>query len=83
MAGITYLSNADLAEVLFASTLQASEAPTPSQVRTVIEQSLRTSDDDCAACTAWVAQEAGDHPDAFVRRMHWALATVRSVYGVA
>jgi hypothetical protein len=83
MAGITYLSTADLAEVLFASTLQASEAPTPSQVRTVIEQSLRTSEDDRAACAACVAQEAGDHPDAFVLRMHWALKTVQSVYGVA
>lgn len=74
-------SASDLAEVLFASTLQASEAPTAAQVRTIIEQGLRAWSDDCTACLACVAQEAGDHPDEFARRMHWALATVESVYG--
>ena len=74
-------STADLAEVLFASTLQASEAPTASQVRMVVEQGLRTWSEDCMACASCVAQEAGDHPDEFARRMHWALETVRSVFG--
>jgi hypothetical protein len=75
-------STADLAEVLFASTLQASEAPTASQVRMAVEQGLRMWSEDCMACVSCVAQEAGDHPDEFARRMHWALDTVRSVYGV-
>jgi hypothetical protein len=74
-------STADLAEVLFVSTLQASEAPTASQVRTVVEQGLRAWSKDCMACVSCVAQEAGDHPDEFARRMHWALDTVRSVFG--
>ena len=74
-------STADLAEVLFVSTLQASEAPTASQVRTVVEQGLRAWSKDCTACVSCVAQEAGDHPDEFARRMHWALDTVRSVFG--
>jgi hypothetical protein len=74
-------NTADLAEVLFASTLQASEAPTASQVRTVVDHGLRTWSEDCLACISCVAQEAGDHPDDFARRMHWALETVRSVYG--
>jgi hypothetical protein len=74
-------SEADLAEVLFASTLQASEAPTAAQVRTAIEQGLRAWIEDCTVCLACVAQEAGDHPDAFASRMHWALAMVHSVYG--
>jgi hypothetical protein len=74
-------SAADLAEVLFASTLQASEAPTAAQVRTTIEQGMRGGNQDCTACLACVAQEAGDHPDEFARRMHWALAMVQSVYG--
>jgi hypothetical protein len=81
MATTTIPSTADLAEVLFASTLQASEAPTPLQVRTAIEQGLRVWSEDCLACISCVAQEAGDHPDAFARRMHWALRTVQSVYG--
>jgi len=75
-------STTDLAEVLFVSTLQASEAPSASQVRTVVEQGLRAWTEDCMSCVSCVAQEAGDHPDEFARRMHWALATVRSVYGV-
>jgi hypothetical protein len=74
-------TTADLAEVLFASTLQASEAPTPTQVRMVIEKGLRAWNEECPACVARVAQEAGDHPEDFVRRMHWALETVQSVYG--
>jgi hypothetical protein len=75
-------STTDLAEVLFVSTLQASETPSASQVRTVVEQGLRAWTEDCMSCVSCVAQEAGDHPDEFARRMHWALATVRSVYGV-
>jgi hypothetical protein len=71
----------DLAEVLFASTLQASETPTAAQVRAVIEQGLRVWENDCTACAACVAQEAGDHPDVFARRMHWALQMVETVYG--
>lgn len=74
-------STADLAEVLFASTLQASEAPTAAQIRLAIDQGLRILNEDCMACISCVAQEAGDHPDAFARRMHWALRTVQSLYG--
>ncbi len=81
MATTMIPSTADLAEVLFASTLQQSEAPTAAQVRTAIEQGLLAWHDDCTACIACVAQEAGDHPDAFARRMHWALAMVESTYG--
>jgi|1185.fasta_scaffold559099_1 hypothetical protein len=81
MTTTTNHSTADLAEVLFASTLQASEAPTVAQIRVAIEQGLRILKDDCLACICCVAQEAGDHPDEFARRMHWALRTVQSVYG--
>lgn len=81
MADTTPLSETDLAEVLFLSTLQASESPSAARIRTVIEQGLRAWNEDCGACLACVAQEAGDHPDEFARRMHWALATVHSVYG--
>jgi hypothetical protein len=81
MAGVMIVpSTADLAEVLFASTLQASEAPTAIQIRTAVEDRLRSADR--TACAAYVAQEAGDHPDEFARRMHWALAMVRSAYDV-
>ena len=83
MVTILTPSASDLAEVLFASTLQASETPTAAQVRTTIEHGLRVWGEDCTACLACVAQEAGDHPDEFARRMHWALAMIQSVYGSA
>jgi hypothetical protein len=72
----------DLAEVLFASNLQASETPTPAQVRAAVEQGLRVWAEDCTACAGCVAQEAGDHPDVFATRMLWALRMVETVYGV-
>jgi hypothetical protein len=74
-------STSDLAEVLFASNLQASEGPTPAQVRAAIEQGLRAWAEDCTACAGCVAQEAGDHPDVFSTRMLWALRMVETVYG--
>lgn len=81
MASAMTPTEADLAEVLFLSTLQASELPTAEQVRTAIEQGLRAWHEDCAACLGCVAQEAGDHPEEFCVRMHWAIATIHSVYG--
>jgi hypothetical protein len=82
MVTIANRSTVDLADVLFVSTLQASEAPTPKRVRRVVEETLRTCGGDCAACAACVAQEAGDHPDEYRRRMHWALETIKTVYGL-
>jgi hypothetical protein len=71
----------DLADVLFASALQESEDPTPAQVRAAIDERLAACRGDCASCAACVAQEAGDHPEQYVRRMRWALRTVEQVYG--
>jgi hypothetical protein len=70
----------DLAEVLFASPLQESENPSPLQVRAAVEETLQACGGDCAACAACVAQEAGDHPEQYVRRMRWALRTIESSY---
>jgi hypothetical protein len=66
------------AEALFASTLQSSEAPTPDQVRHAVATTLRRLR--IRGCAAQVAGEFGDHPDAAVARMTWALATIRTVY---
>ena len=71
---------AELANVLFASSLQESENPTPAQVRTAIEAALNACHGDSSGCAAWVAQEAGDHPEEYVRRMRWALRTIANVY---
>ncbi|GAA3147581.1 hypothetical protein [Nonomuraea salmonea] len=31
-------------------------------------------------CAAYVAQEAGDHPETYAPRMRWALAAVAGAY---
>ena len=74
------MSVPDLAKVLFVSALQASENPSPEQVRTAIERGLRACDGDCAGCAVHVAQEAGDHPETYVTRMRWALDAVVEAY---
>jgi hypothetical protein len=66
------------AEALFASRLQCSEQPCAEQVRRAVASTLRqVGIRGCAAC---VAGEFGDHPETAVRRMTWALATVRASY---
>ncbi|GIH78582.1 hypothetical protein [Planobispora longispora] len=67
------MSVPELAQVLFASALQASDDPSPEQARTAIEDRLRICHADLADCLASVAQEAGDHPEAYASRMRWAL----------
>ena len=63
-----------IAEALFASPLQPSDAPAAETVReTVITMLVRLGRDGCAAN---VAQEFGDHPDTAVRRMGWVRTLV-------
>lgn len=58
-----------IAEALFVSNLQPSEAPTGQAVRAAAtEMILRYGSDGCAASTA---TEFGDHPEIAVRRMAW------------
>jgi hypothetical protein len=67
-----------LAEALFASGLQRSDDPTPTQVRAAISATLRNNGTrGCAAC---VAQEFGEHPIEAVSRMSWVLAELRMAY---
>ncbi|MEU5880855.1 hypothetical protein [Spirillospora sp. NPDC047279] len=81
----TALSTSDLARLLFTSRLQASDRPTTEQVRAAIDERLCSWGSDCGTCLASVAQEAGDHPEAYAVRMRWALDTVARAYspGVA
>jgi hypothetical protein len=66
------MSVSELAQILFASELQASAHPSPAEIRDAITR-LQGCSADCAAC---VAQEAGDHPEAYATRMLWALSEV-------
>lgn len=70
----------ELAQILFASALQASDRPSPDQVRHAIDARLCACGGDQTSCAAYVAQEAGDHPETYAARMRWAIATVTSVY---
>jgi hypothetical protein len=66
------------AEALFVSCVQSSESPAAVEVRKAVAESFaRLGSRGCAAC---VAGEFGDHPDAAVARMLWAIATVDVVY---
>jgi hypothetical protein len=74
------LSLVDLAHLLFSSPLQRLDRPTAVQVRCAVTEALGACGGDCSICAGYVAQEAGDHPEEYQRRMRWALATVREVY---
>ena len=66
------------AEALFASTLQPSRSPSPDQIRRAAAVTLQRLG--VRGCAAQVASEFGDHPDAAVARMSWALATINTAY---
>ncbi|GLW64557.1 hypothetical protein Arub01_28010 [Actinomadura rubrobrunea] len=73
---------AELAQVLFTSRLQESDHPSAEQVRAAVDERLCACGGDRAVCTAFVAQEAGDHPEVYAARMRWALTAVSRAYGV-
>ncbi|GAA0984230.1 hypothetical protein GCM10009555_057550 [Acrocarpospora macrocephala] len=74
------LTTSDLAQVLFTSSLQPSDDLSPDKIRTAIDDRLCSCDGDAAVCAAFVAQEAGDHPESFASRMRWALNAVTTAY---
>jgi hypothetical protein len=78
---LTSMTTSDLAQILFASRLQASDDPSPEQVREAIDEGLCACDGEHARCAAeLVAQEAGDHPEAYAARMRWALRAVSHIF---
>jgi hypothetical protein len=69
------MSPVTMAEAVFASTLQPSDAPTPSEVSAAIRTSLRRFHGR-RGCAAVCAAEYGDHPASAATRMRWAIALV-------
>jgi len=67
--------SATMAEAVFASSLQPSEAPTSAEVRVAIRTSLRRHHGS-RGLAAFCAAEYGDNPDTAVARMRWAIALV-------
>jgi hypothetical protein len=70
----------DLAQILFASPLQPLDHPTAAQVHGTVSRALDTCGGDFSSYAGCVAQEAGDHPELYQRRMRWALATIGETY---
>ncbi|MEW2444549.1 hypothetical protein [Micromonospora marina] len=66
------------AEALFASDLQPSQHPTPTQVRVAVMRSIRRHR--VAGCAALMAQEYGEHPVEAVARMRWSTDAVGDAY---
>jgi hypothetical protein len=74
------LSSTSCCQALFASDLQSSEHPEPTQVRETIQQTLQTLGE--KRCVELMAQEYGDHPDTAPARMRWVRSVVSQVYPV-
>ena len=69
-----------LAEALFTSTLQRSEHPGPALIRdTVQAQVFHVGERECSAR---VAQEFGEHPEAACCRMVWAREAVLDAFAL-
>jgi hypothetical protein len=72
---VSTLSVTQYAEVLFATSLQESDNPGPTQLRTAVQRAWVAGGANCDRFAANLAQEAGDHPEETARRMRWAVAT--------
>jgi hypothetical protein len=70
----------EMDQILFASPLQPLDRPTGTEVRGTVSRALKACGGDCACYAGYVAQEAGDHPELYQRRMRWSLATIGEVY---
>ncbi len=66
------------AEALFASTVQASEAPAGDRVRDAVTATLGRIGE--LGCAVQVAGEFGEHPETAAARMGWAIDTVRTAF---
>jgi hypothetical protein len=67
------------ADAVFASALQVSQMPDAGQVKRAIAAAVRQFGG--RGCTAWVAQEFGEHPELAAARMRWALQVVAEAFG--
>lgn len=74
------MSPADLAEILFCSTLQPSQPADPAAVREALSQTLRTRDGLVTACAEELAESYGKDPEITCRRMRWARDLVCRVF---
>ncbi|MFC4119661.1 hypothetical protein [Nonomuraea zeae] len=77
------MTTTELAQVLFTTALQPSDRLSAFQIRDAVVERLCSCGGDPSWCAAYVAQEAGDHPETYVARMRWALDAVAGAYDSA
>ena len=71
---------ADLAEILFCSSLQPSQGTDPDTVRAALQQSLRLHEGRVAACAEELAACYGKEPDVACHRMRWCRDLVARLF---
>jgi hypothetical protein len=76
---MTAMTQARVAEALFVSDLEPSQALSGQAVRAAVERMIERYGTD--GCAARMASEFGDHPDLAVRRMLW-VRRIMSALGV-
>jgi hypothetical protein len=69
-----------LAQLLFACPLQPSELPSPTAIRAAVAEQFGACHGDLTSPLEVVAQGAGDRPELYTARMHWALHCVALAY---
>lgn len=74
------MTTTELAQMLFTTALQPSDDLSPYRIREAVNERLCACGGDPTWCAAYVAQEAGDHPETYVVRMRWALGAVAEAY---
>jgi hypothetical protein len=63
------MTRAEVAEALFVSDLQPSQAPCAEAIRAAVDSTVARYG--TGGCAGLVASEFGDHPELAVRRMTW------------
>ena len=76
---LTQLTPGALAQLLFACPLQPSARPSAPAIQAALAEQYQTCHGNLTRCLEVIAQEAGDQPDLYTERMHWALHSIASL----
>ncbi len=80
-ASLEAMSIAELAELLFCSTLQPSQGCDPAAVDAALAQSLRVHHGQVRECAEELAASYGKDPEVTCLRMRWARSVVSQAFG--
>jgi hypothetical protein len=83
MALVPNMTQGDLAELLFCSTLQPSQDPDPEAVVKALSQSLRSHHGQILECAEELAASYGKDPEITCLRMRWARTVIARTFPAA